>query len=198
MNQQPPPENPYAPTNTSTWEAGFDPLAGDDEAIRRKYLSHEASVKSIGSLYILGSIFTVLGGGAVGIGLVAGLASGDLGAFEGLLLAIASALYFTVSAVHLFAAWGLRKLAPWGRVMGIVLSSIGLLAIPVGTFISAYFLFLLLSRKGRYVFTEEYRSIVADTPHLKYRTSIVVWVFLGLLLLALVLLVVGALAGVSV
>jgi hypothetical protein len=33
------------------------------------------------------------------------------------------------------------------------------------------------------VFSDEYKRVIAETPHIKYRTSIVVWIFLGLLLL---------------
>jgi hypothetical protein len=34
------------------------------------------------------------------------------------------------------------------------------------------------------VFEDDYPAIVAATPHIKYRTSVVTWVVLGLLILA--------------
>ena len=32
------------------------------------------------------------------------------------------------------------------------------------------------------VFSDEYRSIIDQTPHIKYKTSIIVWIFLFILL----------------
>jgi hypothetical protein len=64
-----------------------------------------------------------------------------------------------------------------------VLSEVGLLGFPIGTLINGYILYLLLSKKGRKVFSDEYRQIVSLTPHIKYRTSIVVCILLGLIVL---------------
>jgi hypothetical protein len=35
------------------------------------------------------------------------------------------------------------------------------------------------------VFSDEYQAVIRQTPHIKYRTSIVVWICFGLLLLLL-------------
>ena len=50
--------NPYAAPETPLTGApvGSSPALAEQEAIRRKYLNHEASVKSVGSLHILGGI----------------------------------------------------------------------------------------------------------------------------------------------
>jgi hypothetical protein len=61
-----------------------------------------------------------------------------------------------------------------------VLSALGLLGFPIGTLVNAYILYLYLSKKGRTIFAPEYKDVIAATPHVKYRTSIVVWVFLAL------------------
>jgi len=42
------------------------------------------------------------------------------------------------------------------------------------------------------VFSEEYRAVIEQTPHIKYRTSIVVWVLLGLVLLFIAIALLGA------
>lgn len=42
------------------------------------------------------------------------------------------------------------------------------------------------------VFSPYYKEIISQTPHIKYKTSIVVWIFLGLLLALLGLGIVGA------
>jgi hypothetical protein len=46
-----------------------------------------------------------------------------------------------------------------------------------------YILYLLFSKKGATVFSEEYQRVIAATPEIKYRTSIVIWILLALLLL---------------
>jgi hypothetical protein len=78
------------------------------------------------------------------------------------------------------AGWGVRSFRRWGRVVGCVLSGIGLLGFPIGTLINAYILYLFLSKKGRTVFSPEYQDVIAATPHVKYRTSIIVWILLAL------------------
>lgn len=81
------------------------------------------------------------------------------------------------------------------RTAAIVLSVLGLLAIPIGTIISAYFLYLLASKKGEFVFSEEYAQVRAATPEIKYRTSRIVWGFLIALILLIVLGIVAAVLG---
>ena len=54
-----PPTITLTPPLSADWRAGSPEVPGDmaeAEAIRRKYLSHEASIKSIGSLHYLGVI----------------------------------------------------------------------------------------------------------------------------------------------
>ena len=43
----------------------------------------------------------------------------------------------------------------------------------------------LFSAKGKMVFSEEYKGVIAETPHIKYRSSIVTWILLGLLVIIL-------------
>jgi hypothetical protein len=81
----------------------------------------------------------------------------------------------------------------WARVPAIILAVIGLLGFPIGTLLNAYVLWLLASRKGRMVLSAEYASIVEATPHMKYRTPIVLWILLGVIVLLVVVLFVAAL-----
>jgi hypothetical protein len=62
-----------------------------------------------------------------------------------------------------------------------VFGAIGLLGFPVGTLIAGYLLYLLWSEKGNVVFSPRYQRVMQATPHIKYKTSIIVWIFLGLL-----------------
>ena len=43
-------------------------------------------------------------------------------------------------------------------------------------------LYLIFSAKGKMVFSDEYRAVIEQTPDIKYRTSVIVWIVLGLIL----------------
>jgi hypothetical protein len=75
-------------------------------------------------------------------------------------------------------------LKPWVRIPAIILAALGLLGFPVGTIINGYVLYLLLCARGRYILTPEYEEIRKATPHVHYRTSVVVWIVVGFLVLA--------------
>jgi hypothetical protein len=152
--------NPYAAPSARVEDL---PAVSEAEAIRRAHISHEASIKAVGLLDYLA--------GAVLLFAAAGTARSAPGAL--LLAALGIGLFF--------AGWGVRALQSWGRIAGIVLAALGLLGFPIGTVINGYILYLLLSKKGRTIFSPEYQEVIAATPHVKYRTSIVVWVFLLLL-----------------
>jgi hypothetical protein len=79
---------------------------------------------------------------------------------------------------------------------GIVLSCFGLLGFPIGTLISAYFLYLLSSQKGVYIFSPEYARVIAATPHIKYKTSIIGWILLGILVFFIGLGIIGLMVSV--
>jgi hypothetical protein len=173
--------NPYA----APLAADAPPLLSDSdvrESIRKQHLSHEASVKSIGTLYLLGFIFLLLGG--IGQIFAALAGSGTDRTAMGWILAIA---LLVLAAVQFWLGQGLRKLKRGARGVAAVFAGIGLIGFPIGTIISAYILYLLLSEKGKMVFSPEYQEIIAATPHIRYKTSIVVWIILGIFLLLIVL-----------
>ncbi len=157
--------NPYSAPTAVVAEAGIDAEA---EAVRQAHISVEASLRSVGLLYYLGTVGLIVSGivmlaGRVEIGtitLALGVAMGVVG-------------------------YGLRTLKPWVRIPAIILAALGLLGFPVGTLINGYVLYLLLCAKGRYIFAPEYEEIRRATPHVRYRTSIVVWIVVGFLVLAM-------------
>lgn len=159
--------NPYAAPAARVDDIAANPEA---EAIRRAHIGHEASLKAVGFLYYLGGILVTL----------AGIASLFAGSSEGA-NTVMVLLLVPLGVGQLFAGWGVRALRAWGRIVGCVLSAIGLLAFPIGTLINGYILYLFLSKKGRTIFAAEYQDVIAATPHVKYRTSILVWIFLVLL-----------------
>jgi hypothetical protein len=160
------PANPYAAPAARVDDA---PAANAEaEAIRKAHLNHEASIKAVGALYYLGG----------GIAVIAGVMSLVTARADALLMG-----FFLVFGVGgLFVAWGLRRLRPWARIVGCVFAGFGLLGFPVGTLINAYILYLFLSKKGGTVFSADYQAVIAATPHVKYRTSLIVWIFLAVLL----------------
>lgn len=163
--------NPYAAPAAPVEDVGTNAEA---EAIRRAHISHEASIKAVGFLYYLGGVGVTLAG-------IMGLASGGAEAL------VVSALMLLIGVGQFFAGWGVRGLTKWGRVLGCIVSALGLLAFPIGTAINAYVLYLFLSKKGRTIFSPEYKDVIAATPHVKYKTSIIVWIFLALVLGLIVL-----------
>jgi len=172
--------NPYAAPTARLEDVGPNPEA---EATRRAHISHEASIKAVGILYYLG-------GTGITIGAIATVASSPDPAGLGMV-----ALVGLLGVAQFFAGWGVRAFRPWGRIVGCVLSGIGLLGFPVGTLINGYILYLFLSKKGRTIFSPEYQEVIAATPHVKYKTSIVVWIFLALVLAFIVIAVGMAVIG---
>lgn len=149
------------------------PASTGSEETRQQYLKHEASVKSVGILYYLGGIaLTVMGGASL-------VAAGSAG--TGLMSLFVGALLLLLGVGQLVVGYGLRRLKSWARIPTAILSGFGLLGFPIGTIINAYIMYLVLCAKGKMVFSEEYADVIAQTPHIKYRTSIVVWILLGLI-----------------
>ena len=166
--------NPYATPKALVEDVGSHPEA---EAVRRANLSHEASVRSIGTLYYLGALGATLGVLSTVVQLLL------QPRHTGVLLMFGAMT--VLSIVFFLLGRGLRKLRPGVRVPTIALAGLGLLGFPLGTLINGYILWLMLSQKGRFIFSPEYAAVVEATPHIKYRTSILVWIFLGLVVVGL-------------
>jgi len=174
--------NPYAPPRAHVQDvSGADSEA---EEIRQEHIKHETSVRSIGILYYLSGGLMVV----ASLAMIAGSFSGQSKAF----MMGMGVGYLAIGVLMLFVARGVRKLLPWARTTTIVLAAIGLLGFPLGTLLNGYILYLMLSKKGKRIFEADYKDIIEATPHVKYRTSIVVWIVLGLLVVAFVGLIAAA------
>ncbi len=179
--------NPFASPLSDT---DVDAAPSDVEAIRNTYLKHETSVKSIGTLYLIGAAVMI----AVLFGvLYAGFGMENVNDLATLL--ILAAFIFVLGVIQLMTGLGLRKLKPWSRIVAVVLSVIGLLNVGLGTVVCAYFLYLLLSKKGKMVFSDEYREVMEQTPHIRYRTPKALVALVALLVVVLTLAVAAALLG---
>jgi hypothetical protein len=165
-------ENPFAAPQSMGYAGDIDsrPAA----LIRQQYLAHEASVQSVGSLYILGCLLTLVAGGFLTFMVLSNSAQNSSDGWGLLLLGLGFA--------QGFIGFGLNKLKSWARISAALFAGVGLLAFPIGTLINGYILYLLLSAKGKMVFSDEYREIIEQTPEIKYKTSKVLWFFLFLLL----------------
>ena len=162
--------NPFqAPENPSD---ASGPANSNAEAIRNAHLSHEASVKSVGALYMIGGVFCVAASG-----MFLFIPQGPRTEIAGMFILLPA-----IGIVQFATAFGLRGLQGWARIPTGLFSAFGLLGFPLGTIINGYILYLIFSAKGAMVFSEDYREIIAQTPHIKYRTSIIVKIFLFLLL----------------
>ncbi len=63
-----------------------------------------------------------------------------------------SMLLLLLSLPGLVTGWGLLKLRPWARILGIVLAVISLLNFPIGTAIGIYGLWVLLTKETEKLF----------------------------------------------
>jgi len=192
-------ENPYYAEET---EDTIDPdlIDEDAEEIRNTYLKHEASIQSIGSLYFIGGALVclaaiapiVLSGLQISRGIPNPNARGEL---PPAILMIMGFLYALIGGLQIWIGYGLRTLRNWARITAGVISIPGLLGVPFGTAICGYILYLVFSEKGKFVCSPEYHRVVAATPHIRYKTSIIVIVLLVLLLLLLAIGVLGLIFG---
>lgn len=153
-------------------------MAPDEERIRRKHLGAEASLRSLGTLTIalgvLASYVTIKGLLQNQTFFVTPF-SVDPWIFE----------YFTIaiSLCLIGLGWWLRHLRIGAVIITALLYTPGLLLFPVGTIFSLLVLYCLLSPKGLFVTSPEYRKIMAVTPHLRPGTSIITYLLLLIVVL---------------
>ena len=167
-------ENPYA-APVEDFKPGYQ--QSEAEQVRRTHLNAEANITGLGLIYLIGGILAT-----IGIVTNPTQTQAEPGSAEATGYLIGTILF---PLCFLVLGYGLRKLNAAARIIAGILSSFGLFAVPVGTAISIVLLYILFCKKGRFVTTPAYEEIIAKTPHVKRKTSIVVWIFLALLLLIL-------------
>ena len=193
------------------------------ELIRRHHLSHESSIRSMGLLGYLGASFSLLfaiGGVLVVSGAIEGNEPPPGTAPEMMRLAmwIGTLFWGAVALVGLAVGFGLRRLQVWSRWTAMVLSVLALLygllmsvvllavlggsnAIPVvaailfGAAILAYVFYLLVAPKSGVVFSAEYRQVIAKTPEIACRMSLVLKLVLGVVVAVVLLAMFGMISS---
>lgn len=161
-------DTPYRPPEADAVES----IERSDEAaaIRKAHLYHEAAVEFVGALFVIVGAATAI----VTVAMAPFIGNPPL--WRGFLL---TAWMVFVAVVGV----GLLMRRSWSRPGAIAISSIALIVFPIGTFIGAGSLYLLLSDKGRYVMTRDYEAVVAETPLTRSVPFVLtLWVFLAGLL----------------
>jgi hypothetical protein len=175
--------NPYAaPTaDIGVWRGNLG-AETDAERIRKHYLKHEASVQAIGIVYYLL-------GGIGALGTLACVISSFADHERDLRPLGIAAGFGLVGAGFIAVGRGLRALRRWVRIPVGILSGIGLVWIPpIGTIINGYFLYLVFCEKGRTVFSLDYRAVIGQTPHIRYRSSLWIWILGAVIIAAMIVL----------
>ena len=172
------PDDAYRPPAANLEFA--DRTAAEAVAIRAAHIGHERQLQSIGLLFGLGAVVLLLtllalllpgdDGGPGDARQTAGVVGGGL--LLGMFAAASAAL-----------ACGYRTLAPWVRHVGTPVSLLGLLALPVGTVLHGYILYLVWCPKGRRVLAPDYAAIIRATPDVRYKRTWGDWIVFALLLL---------------
>lgn len=144
-------------------------------------------------------------GGLLGLGAsalwLAAAQSPDLTRVEGAVaLQALAAVGVLFSLIYLVAGVGLLRLTPWGRIAQMILAGIGLLAVPLGTIVSAVILYyftrpgvkvLFSGRAPNEVTADEYQAVERDAA----KGTIVVVAVAGVVVLGVVFIgIIAALA----
>jgi hypothetical protein len=221
---KPPEDNPFAaPEVAVRRQVGLpDGDIGEAELIRRKYLNHEASVRGLGALMIFSGVCCVIGG-IVALVFVIGGVPVTIPALQGIATSVLAGygIYFLASGVISFAVGvGLRRLSNRARIamavligLNIAISLYSMTQVGIQNPVQvnanrvnvsftwlfyAYFLYLMLSAKGKFVTSHEYAAIRAQTPHIKYRMSCILkWLLIVLLVFFGVMIVMGLIVAVT-
>jgi hypothetical protein len=110
---------------------------------------------AVGGLMLCAALFLGLGSG-VAAGIVGASADAEDAAIAIPILGIAGtalAAFLGLFALpSLITGYGLLQYKPWARIVGIILSAISLINIPIGTVVGAYGLWVLLNKDTERLF----------------------------------------------
>lgn len=191
MSTEPEPVNPFAaPLAVDSPAPNGSPDVGltDAEATRTELLGHESSIKAMGCLYGIGGVISL----GVGIGLMANVLNGAQQVANLEILCAVYAFVAIVGAASLACAVGLYRLSPAVRPWAIGVQSVSLVLNLIGrnflgVGLGIYFLWLVSGEKGKRILSDDYREIIAATPHIKRKTSKLLLGLLGVLIFLIVI-----------
>jgi len=151
-------------------------------SIRKQFIRHEVgSIKMIGVLYLVNGVLFLLIAFAV-------LFIPDEKKITEAQKFLMTLFLLSMGVGLLFTGIKLRTLESWTRIPIAILSGIGVLGFPLGTLVHGWILYLVFSEQGSYIFSDEYKAIVAATPDIQYKSSFQFIVFGILIFIVLIFL----------
>lgn len=118
---------------------------------------------AVGGLMLCAALFLGLGSG-VAAGIVGASADAEDAAIAIPILGIAGtalAVFLGLFALpSLITGYGLLHYKPWARIVGIILSAISLINIPIGTIVGVYGLWVLLNKDTERLFNSPVTGVV--------------------------------------
>jgi hypothetical protein len=128
-------------------------------------------VKVVAVLFVVLGVLGLFGAflSSMAFGLAAAIigASHDADAALGLtvvgLTGVALTLFLIFASIpSIICGWGLLRLRPWARILGIILGALALIKIPIGTIFGAYVLFVLFHKDSETLFA---RATLPPAPY---------------------------------
>ena len=106
------------------------------------------------ALLLIGAFFLPLIIGFVGtvVGTSDEPDAAAVGAFLGFTGVVLSVVLVCLAVPFGICSYGLFKLRPWGRIMGIIMSAMALIQLPLGTLVGIYGLIVLFQKKTEELF----------------------------------------------
>ena len=178
MSSESTPFNPYQPPAAPVADRAA--VGGDVEADRNKHIKTETTIRSLGMFYLIGAWVCVAMVVLMLLMLVPAAVTspaGDRPLLLGMVFGFVL-VYGLITWLNFWVGRGLRAFRRGPRMFVLVTSWIGLIGFPIGTVISILLLLLLLGEKGKRVFEADYPSVIAATPHIRYRTPLWIWIVL--------------------
>lgn len=156
-------------------------------ALRLPLLKHEAWLQSIGGVVLLGAVFVIGGPLLAVLAVVNGLGGGEAEARVGVsFIQVIFGLFLTgFGALCLRGGLGLGRLDPKHRMLYTALMSLWALTCSPLTPLGLWGLYLLHSSAGATVLSPKYTQIIARTPQLRAKRSVMNSIVIFLVLLAL-------------
>jgi len=118
-------------------------------------------VKVVAVIFIVFGILGVMGAffSSVIFGVLATIAGASHDEGSGLGMAVLgltgmalTILLLVISIPGIVCGWGLLRLRPWSRILGIILAAISLVRFPIGTVFGAYALYILFQKETEGLF----------------------------------------------
>src|SRR5688572_7447204 len=135
-------------------------------ALRESYFKRELGLKLLGAIYVFGGVLALLVAGVTVAGITESMLAGQF-SLSSPNAPMAAGTVLGCSAVSAFlvvTGWKLRRLVPSARKLAVVPALAALFATPGGTLLALCALGMLFSPTNAYLFTAQYRDVIAATP----------------------------------